>query len=141
MNQAAQNTDTEIWHETSGDFYSPSIHVTNKGAIGINVGGTVIVKDVRKWHAMADHPQCLTEWFTADDIAEAKHHIGDCPQEVLQMVAVFLSLEWSTRQHAIDLQADGLMFRAEDATNRANRYRDSVKALVEIWGSPETDEE
>jgi hypothetical protein len=49
----AQNTDREIWRETEGDYYSPSIHVTEYGAIGISVGGHVIVQSVRAWHALA----------------------------------------------------------------------------------------
>lgn len=48
--QTAANTDREIWRETPGDYYSPSIHVTEGGGIGINVGGTVIVRPVRDWH-------------------------------------------------------------------------------------------
>lgn len=48
----AKNTDREIWRKEK-DYYSPSIHVTVKGAIGINVGGTVIVKEVEEWHKMA----------------------------------------------------------------------------------------
>jgi hypothetical protein len=51
--QAAQNHDVEIWRQTPGDYYSPSIHKTKEGAIGINVGGYVYVKDVREWHRLA----------------------------------------------------------------------------------------
>ena len=47
------NTDREIWRERPGDFYSPSIHVTREGGVGIDVGGTVFVMDVRDWHALA----------------------------------------------------------------------------------------
>lgn len=50
---AAKNNDREIWRETPGDYYAPSIHVTETGGIGINVGGTVFVMDVREWHARA----------------------------------------------------------------------------------------
>lgn len=50
QHQTAANTDREIWRETPGDFYSPSIHVTEDGAIGINVGGTVIVRRLDEWH-------------------------------------------------------------------------------------------
>ena len=45
-----KNTDREIWRETEGDYYSPSIHVTEAGGIGINVGGYVFVKSVQEWH-------------------------------------------------------------------------------------------
>ena len=47
------NTDKEIWRETQDDFYAPSIHVTKDGKIGINVAGSVFVKDIRDWHKLA----------------------------------------------------------------------------------------
>lgn len=59
-NEPCQNTDIEIWRVVPGDFYSPSIHVTQEGGIGINVGGTVIVKSVRDWHALAMAGKCKT---------------------------------------------------------------------------------
>jgi hypothetical protein len=45
------NTDRELFRE--GDYYSPSIHVTRDGKIGMNVGGHVIVKSINDWHALA----------------------------------------------------------------------------------------
>src|SRR5258708_33375028 len=36
--QPCINTDREIWRRIPGDFYSPSIHVTQSGSIGIDVG-------------------------------------------------------------------------------------------------------
>ena len=45
-----KNTDREIWREKEEDFYSPSIHVTEQGKIGINVGGYVIIKPIQDWH-------------------------------------------------------------------------------------------
>lgn len=51
--QPKQNTDRELWREVAGDYYSPSIHVTQDGRIGINVGGLVIVRTLREWHALA----------------------------------------------------------------------------------------
>ena len=43
------NTDKEIWRKIPGDCYSPSIHVTEGGGIGINVGGHVKVAPVEEW--------------------------------------------------------------------------------------------
>jgi len=43
------NTDTELWRKNK-DYYSPSIHVTQFGDIGINVGGYVLVAPIEKWH-------------------------------------------------------------------------------------------
>ncbi len=59
--QAQQNTDREIWRKVPGDYYSPSIHVTEGGGIGINVGGFVIVKPVEWWHEMAKKELAMTE--------------------------------------------------------------------------------
>jgi len=47
---ACQNTDKEIWRKCPGDCYSPSMHVTAGGGIGINCGGHVIVAPVERWH-------------------------------------------------------------------------------------------
>ena len=51
--RTCKNTDVEIWREILDDYYSPSIHVTKKGGIGINIGGRAIVMDVRTWHDLA----------------------------------------------------------------------------------------
>lgn len=49
-----QNTDRELWRESDDRSQcTPSIHVTQDGGIGINVGGTVIVRPIREWHALA----------------------------------------------------------------------------------------
>lgn len=45
----APNTDVEIWRRKPDDFYSPSIHVTESGAIGINIGGHVIIAPLEDW--------------------------------------------------------------------------------------------
>ena len=52
----SKNTDKEIWRKYKDDFYSPSIHVTERGEIGINVGGYVTVASVEDWHR-AKQPQ------------------------------------------------------------------------------------
>ena len=65
--KAAVNTDKEIWRETPGDYYSPSIHVTEKSrftkkiGIGINVGGHVYVKPVEEWHRLAERDKATTD--------------------------------------------------------------------------------
>jgi hypothetical protein len=48
----AKNTDKEIWRKVEGDYYSPRIHVTEGGSIGIDVGGYVIVRTVEQWHSL-----------------------------------------------------------------------------------------
>lgn len=56
--QAAANTDRELWRDRDSDYYADSIHVTQGGGIGIDCGGHVIVKPVREWHKLAV-PQSL----------------------------------------------------------------------------------
>ena len=57
--RAAKNTDREIWRRKSPDsldpdgYYQPSIHVTEGGGIGMNVGGTVVVMPIEQWHQLA----------------------------------------------------------------------------------------
>lgn len=69
--KAYANTDRELWREpdTTGnvDFYSPSIHVTERGGIGINCGGTVVVMPLRQWHALAvAGDEALKSWEVDD---------------------------------------------------------------------------
>lgn len=56
--RAYANTDRELWREGDPEsgmsYYEPSIHVTEQGGIGINVGGLVFVKTLREWHALAE---------------------------------------------------------------------------------------
>jgi hypothetical protein len=55
--RCAANTDRELYREDTGDpagsYYENSVHVTASGAIGMNVGGTVIVQPIADWHAQA----------------------------------------------------------------------------------------
>jgi len=50
---AYKNTDKNIWRKFEGDYYSPSIHVTQNNNIGINIGGHVIVKPIEDWFHLA----------------------------------------------------------------------------------------
>jgi hypothetical protein len=49
MNNICENTDKEIWRRVKNDYYSPSIHVTENGGIGINCRGHVIVAPLENW--------------------------------------------------------------------------------------------
>lgn len=76
-----KNTDKEIYRETEGDFYSPSIHVTENGSIGICVGGTVIVKSMEGWHKSAE--MLAERVATTREIhnmicGDVPHSIDDC---------------------------------------------------------------
>jgi hypothetical protein len=54
MDIPKQNTDRELFREVEGDYYSPSLHVTIDGLVGINVGGYVYVMSLREWHKRAE---------------------------------------------------------------------------------------
>lgn len=79
----AQNTDREIWRETLGDFYSNSIHVTQGGGIGIDVGGTVIVRRAEEWRRLAN-PQ----WTREAPTEEGNYWYGDVENETVQSCVV-----------------------------------------------------
>jgi hypothetical protein len=53
----AKNTDRELFREdtgiTAGSHYENSVHVTEAGHIGMNVGGRVVVLPIADWHALA----------------------------------------------------------------------------------------
>lgn len=52
-----KNTNVELWREPTNEpgmsYYMPSVHVTQAGKIGINVGGSVYVKSLTEWHELA----------------------------------------------------------------------------------------
>lgn len=55
--EACKNTDKVLWLDDPGDpGYSPRLFVTERGGIGIAVGGTVYVRPIRHWHALVNHP-------------------------------------------------------------------------------------
>ena len=74
-NGCAKNTDKELWRKKPGDYYSPSIHITQNGDIGINVGGYVIVASVEKWHKAQKEShkwEKLKKWIESQDCEEAQ---------------------------------------------------------------------
>jgi hypothetical protein len=50
--QACKCTDRELYRE-SNDYYAYRVFVTEDGAIGMDVGGSVVVKSIREWHRAA----------------------------------------------------------------------------------------
>ena len=53
MNDCCENTDKEVWRETT-DVFSNSIHVTKRNGVGINCDGIVIVLPLKKWHKLGE---------------------------------------------------------------------------------------
>jgi len=58
---AGVNTDKEIWRKIPDDYYSPSIHVTEHGDIGINIGGHVLVASVEEWFRAGQIVFCIND--------------------------------------------------------------------------------
>lgn len=79
---ACMNTDREIWREREGDYYADSIHVTKMGGIGINCGGSVIVKSVRGWHGLAKRPQRYN--IGTDELVEVTQEWVDDVHKLMQ---------------------------------------------------------
>jgi len=63
---SGKNTDRELWRRNPDDYYSPSIHITSSGHIGINVGGHVIVQSIEQWH------QCVSDNILTSPVLENK---------------------------------------------------------------------
>ena len=53
IREASKNTDREIWRKIKDDYYSPSIHITERDEVGMNVGGHIIILPIEKWHFLA----------------------------------------------------------------------------------------
>lgn len=54
--KACKNEDRQLWQECD-DKGHRSMHVTKEGAIGINVGGSVRVMPLSKWHELAENSE------------------------------------------------------------------------------------
>ena len=81
--KCCKNTDKELWRRIPGDFYSPSVHVTEGGGIGMDVGGYVIVASVEMWHRCGklmfcvnpDKPSWMRQlalWLLEKDVIKIK---------------------------------------------------------------------
>lgn len=75
----------------------------------------------------------LCKWVTDDNVKAAKDLIESCPGEILAICAALIELDITTRDHSSDLAADGFVLRAEEATSRADKYRESLNEIVEVW--------
>jgi hypothetical protein len=85
--KTVQNTDKELWKEDPLDVYSPSLHVTKDGMIGISVGGTVYVKKLRSWHDLADRDLAETlsdEPKTNIELDKANMRLDQYEQAIMQ---------------------------------------------------------
>ncbi len=111
---AARNTDRELYREREGDFYSPSIHVTQGGGIGFDVGGNVVVKPLREWHRIAASEMA---WRI---MAKQEAHYANLPTSERE-AALQKALE--------DTTADQI--KAEEDAERLRLENDRLRNLIE----------
>ncbi len=52
--EAIRNTDVQLWQKFPDDAFSPRIHVTEGGCIGITHHALCIVMSVERWHAIGE---------------------------------------------------------------------------------------
>ena len=74
MNEGVKNTDRELWRRDPDSFYSPSIHVTEDGLIGMNLGGHVIVMPIESWHMLAEATMKVSRLHVDEKEKPRKHY-------------------------------------------------------------------
>lgn len=99
---AHANTDREIYRAPNGD----SVHVTESGGIGINVGGLVIVNSPRDWHRLEERPASYAAGI--EDAAKVAEREAD----VRDAIAVLFVDGSSTRSKARTLRAIAAAIRS-----------------------------
>ncbi|PFP30235.1 hypothetical protein COJ96_05855 [Bacillus sp. AFS073361] len=134
------NTDKEIWREIEGDYYAPSIHVHSSGKIGINVGGTVHIKDVRDWHNLAQE-DWKSEEVTVDG-TQASEQVEvderDASPSVVEMLAnlarrvTSLEQQLAATQRNLETFAEQTESNSEDirTLDERTQYRTLAKEMA-----------
>lgn len=149
------NTDRELWREGGGDgngmsYYEPSIHVTEQGGIGINVGGTVYVKTLREWHALAGGSRSIRQDAHLDPPEDKKrpcnicgrgwpYHENSCSYKCAAQAAEALSARLREAEQELDQvrkEAKNLLFamhdKVEAAEQREAMLREALKRAANI---------
>jgi hypothetical protein len=92
------STDREIWRARPGDYYSPSMYVTQSGdIIGINVGGMVVVLPIQDWHKLGmeyanRRAQPAPQAVEPDEVAELLNELrrrvwpNDAPKKAADLI-------------------------------------------------------
>lgn len=127
--QGYVNTDRELWRERLCDPLSNSIHVTADGAIGINVGGRVIVAPLCEWHsAMA---------YFLDKYGPMPMTAGESPQLSLRWKMMEVRLQMLIQQ-AFEKLPDGyrLQLRIENGDSHLQVFRGPTDDN-EVYGAVE----
>lgn len=80
-------------------------------------------------------PQTLDNWTHPEHIEFCKKAFegGDATAEIIYIAAALLGLAEDTANYASDEEADGFGLTAETTRQRADAYRQSYEALLNIW--------
>lgn len=94
--QPVQNTDRELWRE-SRDAFSPSVHVTAHGLIGIHAGGTVVEMTPRAWIELAKMKGCAVDvrWQAETLCRDLENEAGTIVHLSRQMVVEWMIGTWA----------------------------------------------
>ena len=99
-NEPRLNTDRELFREPIPPTgMSPArVFVTREGAIGMEVGGYVVVRPIRSWHQLT-HPGDVAAYervlaFLQQEREEAEGHTEDmaCLDRVIERVVIMLEV-------------------------------------------------
>lgn len=151
-NQACANTDRELYREPGkdgDDFFQPSIHVTERGSIGIHANGSVIVMTLRDWHAagriysegkQASTPtspdgESATKTTRAHDkdmlIAGFKHDLAKARSELERVKAERTCLAVSGEERGQYVQKIGYLENERDALrSHSQRMREALEKIM-----------
>ena len=76
-NEACQNNGRQLWQESDEKGHR-SMHVTEGGGIGINVGGSVWVKPLSEWHRLAEEEIKPSPAYLVEHDKQLKSALGYC---------------------------------------------------------------
>ena len=104
MRSCCQNTDREVWRERTDDYYADSVHITESGGLGINVGGCVVVAPPREWHetmktrsgVMRVERSCVMGW-PSFGVGMVRFHVTESSWYTMWMV--FLTTKFAFGFH------------------------------------------
>lgn len=78
----------------------------------------------------------LDDYVSAEEIEKTKAALDDgATGEILLIATILRVMAETTTEHADDLRADEATLRAEDADDRADRYRAAYDALLQIFNN------
>lgn len=121
-NELGLNTDKEIWRRIPEDYYSPSIHVTQSGDIGINVGGFVIEMPIEDWHKLG------VEEVSPDDRYDYHFTLGLARDAHIAIYSLFAQIKYKL-QNSSPLEFAAFRYQLKNDFGIAVENVSKVKVL------------